>query len=164
MEIRTRQPADIPDVAAFLERHGSSVVARLDRLERPLDHPALLAVDGATVVGVLTYIADPPDAEILTLHVDRQWHGGGTHLVRAAERAAIDAGCERLFVITTNDNVDALRFYQRRGFRLAGLHPGAVDRSRATLKPGIPAVGDYGIPLRDELVLDRRLGDRETAT
>ncbi len=157
MEIRTRRPADVPDVAAFLDRHGSSVVARLDRLERPLDHPALLAVDGASIVGVLTYIASPPDAEILTLHVDRQWHGGGTSLMRAAERVAIDAGCARLFVITTNDNVDALRFYQRRGFRLAELRPGAVERSRATLKPGIPAVGDHGIPLRDELVLDKTL-------
>jgi ribosomal protein S18 acetylase RimI-like enzyme len=157
MEIRTRLPADVPEVAAFLERHGSSVVARLDRLERPLDHPALLAVDGGTIVGVLTYIVSPPDAEILTLHVDRQWHGGGTRLIDAAERVAIDAGCERLFLITTNDNVDALRFYQRRGFRLAELRPGAVDRSRATHKPGIPVVGDYGIPLRDELVLDKPL-------
>jgi GNAT superfamily N-acetyltransferase len=157
MEIRTRQPPDVPDVAAFLERHGSTRVARLDRLERPLDHPALLAVDDATIVGVLTYIVSPPSAEILTLHVDRQWHGGGTSLVRAVERVALDAGCARLFVITTNDNVDALRFYQRRGFRLAELRPGAVDRSRATGKPEIPAVGEYGIPLRDELVLDKPL-------
>jgi hypothetical protein len=63
----------------------------------------------------------------------------------------------RLWVLTTNDNVDALRFYQRRGFRLAGLNPGAVDGARATLKPEIPVVGAHGIPLRDELVLDKRL-------
>jgi len=56
-----------------------------------------------------------------------------------------------------NDNVDALRFYQRRGFRLAALRPGAVDASRATLKPEIPPTGAYGIPLRDELVLTKTL-------
>jgi hypothetical protein len=60
-------------------------------------------------------------------------------------------------VLTTNDNVNALRFYQRRGFRLAALNAGAVDDARATLKPEIPPVGAYGIPLRDELVLDKRL-------
>jgi hypothetical protein len=56
---------------------------------------------------------------------------------------------ERLWVITTNDNVDALRFYQRYGFCLAAVHRGAVDRSRARLKPEIPPVGAYGIPLCD---------------
>jgi hypothetical protein len=53
-----------------------------------------------------------------------------------------------LWVITTNDNTDALRFYQRRGFCLVKVHRGAVDRSRASLKPEIPVVGAYGIPLR----------------
>jgi hypothetical protein len=64
-------------------------------------------------------------------------------------------GCARLWVITTNDNVDALRFYQRRGFCLVEVHRGAVDRSRVTLKPEIPAAGACGIPLRDEIELER---------
>ena len=71
--------------------------------------------------------------------------------------AAREAGCRRLWLVTTNDNVDALRFYQRRGFRLTELQAGAVDVSRATLKPSIPEVGDHGIPIRDELVLERSL-------
>jgi hypothetical protein len=60
----------------------------------------------------------------------------------------------RLRLTTTNDNLDALRFYQRRGFRIMGVRQGAVDDAR-TLKPSIPAVGNYGIPLRDELDLVR---------
>ena len=110
-----------------------------------------------TGAGLLTYIVDGPVMEILTLHAERQWGGCGTSLVRALERLATDAGGARIFVITTNDNVDGLRFYQRRGFRLAELRPGAVDRSRVVLKPEIPVVGAYGIPLRDELVLDKAL-------
>ena len=70
----------------------------------------------------------------------------GTALI---ETVLAETGCRRLWLITTNDNTDALRFYQRRGFRLAELHPGAVDRSRATLKPEIPVIGDHGIPIRD---------------
>ena len=71
----------------------------------------------------------------------------------AVRTRALDAGCGLLWVVTTNDNVDALRFYQRRGFRLARLRPGAVDESRETVKPEIPAIGDHGIPLRDEIEL-----------
>jgi ribosomal protein S18 acetylase RimI-like enzyme len=79
----------------------------------------------------------------------------GTALLEAVERIAAERGCRRLWLLTTNDNVDALRFYQRRGFRLARLNPGAVDEARARLKPELPTVGDYGIPIRDELVLEK---------
>ncbi len=61
-----------------------------------------------------------------------------------------------LWVITTNDNVDALRFYQRRGFCLVRVHRGAADRSRASLKPDFPPVGAYEIPLRDEIELEKQ--------
>jgi hypothetical protein len=69
----------------------------------------------------------------------------------------------------SNDNVDALRFYQRRGFRLAALHQGAVDDSRARLKPEIPEIGEHRIPLRNELELElepRKLpiADRSTGS
>jgi len=77
-------------------------------------------------------------------------------LIEAVRLLARRQGCTRLWVITTNDNVDALRFYQRRGFRLVTVHRGAVDRSRASLKPEIPPVGAYGIPLRDEIELDQQ--------
>ena len=76
-------------------------------------------------------------------------------MIEAAGQLARQQGCTRLWVITTNDNVDALRFYQRRGFCLVGVHRGAVDRSRASLKPEIPAAGAYRIPLRDEIELER---------
>ena len=75
--------------------------------------------------------------------------------VEATAQLARREGGARLWVITTNDNVDALRFYQRRGFCMMRVHRGAVDRSRASLKPEIPAVGAYGIPLRDEIELER---------
>ena len=83
--------------------------------------------------------------------------GVGTALVEAVRARALDAGCGLLWVVTTNDNVDALRFYQRRGFRLARLRTGAVDESRETVKPEIPAIGDHGIPLRDEIELEMSL-------
>jgi hypothetical protein len=58
-----------------------------------------------------------------------------------------------VWLVTTNDNLDALRFYQRRGLRLVAVHAGAVDEARR-LKPEIARVGEYGIPIRDEIELE----------
>ncbi len=142
---------------AFLGGHGSLRVARRGELLDSLDHPALLAWVGDVLVGVATYVVDGDACELLTLHAQHQFAGVGTALVEAAVRAAREAGCRRLWVVTTNDNVDALRFYQLRGFRLTQLRPGAVDVSREELKPDIPAVGAHEIPLRDELELELTL-------
>ncbi|MDQ5832451.1 MAG: GNAT family N-acetyltransferase [Actinomycetota bacterium] len=158
MRIRAREEADVEAVELFLADHGSLRVARLVRLERTLDHPALLAEnESGELAGVLTYVASGEECEILTLHAARQWAGTGTALVEALQVLAGEQHWGRLWVQTTNDNVDALRFYQRRGFRLVELRPGAVDAAREVLKPEIPRAGAYGIPLRDELVLEMRL-------
>jgi GNAT superfamily N-acetyltransferase len=158
LEVRPREDRDLPEVERFLAQRHSRRVARLGRLEDSLAHPALVAERGGTLAGVLTYVVDGRACEVLTLHAAERHGGVGTALLRAAEELAHHAGCTRLWLITTNDNVDALRFYQRRGFRLAALHPGAVDESRRRLKPDIPRVGDHGIDLRDELELDKVLG------
>jgi ribosomal protein S18 acetylase RimI-like enzyme len=70
---------------------------------------------------------------------------------------AAELGHTTLWLLTTNDNLPALLVYQRHGFRLTRLYPGNVDSARE-LKPEIPVVGTYGIPVHDELVLERRLG------
>jgi GNAT superfamily N-acetyltransferase len=155
--VRERREDDRPTVEAFLAERHSRRVARLGRLENPLDHPALVAERDGALGGVLTYVMGAGECEILTLHAAERSRGVGTALIEAVERLAAGRGCLRLWVLTTNDNVDALRFYQRRGFRLAELHPGAVDRSRERLKPELPEVGHHGIPLRDEIVLDKEL-------
>jgi GNAT superfamily N-acetyltransferase len=160
MKVRPRQPADLPAVQAFLAEHHHTRVARLGALVDPFDHPSLLAEDDdGRLLGVLTYVPDSDGAqcEVLTLHTAHQWRGVGTALLEAVERLAAGQGCRRLWLITTNDNLAALRFYQRRGFRLAALHRGAVDDARASLKPEIPAVGEDGIAVRDELELEKRL-------
>ena len=157
MRVRRRDAGDRLAVEAFLARHGAARVARRGSIEYPVDHPALLAEDGERLLGVLTYIAGGARWEVLTLHADEARHGVGSALVAEVRRLAAAAGATSLWLITTNDNVDALRFYQRRGFRLAALHRGAVDASRERLKPEIPELGDHGIPLRDELELELEL-------
>jgi RimJ/RimL family protein N-acetyltransferase len=80
----------------------------------------------------------------------------GSALLAAVEYLARSFGCQRIHLTTTNDNLHALGFYQRRGYHLTGLFPGQVEQSRL-LKPNIPEIGDHNIPIRDELRLEKDL-------
>lgn len=118
--------------------------------------PGIIAwLDGAPA-GLATYRIDEDGCEVMSLNSVISGAGVGSALLRAVEDTARVAGCGRVFLITTNDNTHALRFYQRHGYRLAALRPGAIDEARH-LKPGIPEIGMDGIPLRDELELERTL-------
>jgi len=83
--------------------------------------------------------------------------GIGTLLIKAVAQVAREAGCKRLWLITANDNLDALRFYQKHGYTLVAVHRHAVDAARQ-LKPGIPLIGDDQIPLHDEIELEMLIG------
>lgn len=157
VDLLPRRPEDRPALEAALRGWNALRVARRGELVDPVDHPAVLAWSDGQLVGVATYVLDGDACELLTLHAATRLQGVGTALLAAVQQVARDAGCGRLWVVTTNDNVDALRFYQRRGLRLVTLRPGAVDRSREDLKPGIPRDGAYGIPLRDEIELELAL-------
>ena len=99
MQIRSRQAADRPAVRAFLAEHGHARAARLGELVDPLDYPALISeAEDGRLLGVLTYIVDRDQCEILTLHTAEQWQGVGTALVEAVERLATRQGCRRLWL------------------------------------------------------------------
>jgi GNAT superfamily N-acetyltransferase len=138
------------------ERWGAPLVAVHGAVYRPAELPGFLAVGAAGVLGLVTFRIDAGACEIVSLDALQPRSGIGTALVEAVAGAARAAACRRLWLVTTNDNLDALRFYLRRGFRLVAVHPGAVDRARL-LKPSIPEVGEYGIPLHDELELERAM-------
>lgn len=118
--------------------------------------PALIAEAGGARTGLLTYLIADGAMEVVTVDAVARRRGAGTALLAAAADVARAAGAGRLWLVTTNDNIDALRFYQRRGLRIVGVTPGGVEASRL-LKPSIPTVGSYGIPLRDELTLELRI-------
>jgi len=136
--------------------------ARRGELVDALGVPGIVALHGLERVGLLSYDVTGVDCEVVALAATPRHTGVGTLLLDAL-RAHVE-GRRRVWLITTNDNLDALRFYQRRGFRLAALYPGAVDEARMQLKPGIPSVGAYGIALRDEIELEFVLPTDTTIT
>lgn len=120
-------------------------------------HRGFAAFEGEQLIGVAMYRESGGDYEMTALACSPRLGGVGSRLVEAVVAVAREAGAGRLWLITTNDNIDAARFYQRRGFRLRRVSPGAVDESRRTLKPVIPVLGNYGIPMHDELEFELRL-------
>lgn len=116
--------------------------------------PALVAeVDGERA-GLLTYHRTGDEIEVVTLDALRTGKGIGRALLDAMAEEARGLGTTRIWLITSNDNIDALRFYQRAGYRITAVHQGAVDRARE-IKPGIPLVGAHGIEIHDEIELAR---------
>jgi ribosomal protein S18 acetylase RimI-like enzyme len=152
---RPYEPGDRRWAEGLLEEHmGSSRVARLGEVIEAAGLPGLVAEREGERLGLLTWILDGDQLEVLSLHCRVENVGAGSALLEAATELAIGRGCRRLWLLTTNDNLRALGFYQRRGLRLCALHAGAVERDRA-LKPEIPEVNpDNGIPLRDLLELE----------
>jgi ribosomal protein S18 acetylase RimI-like enzyme len=144
--------------AVIRERWNGGVVVGRGTTWTPGELPAVVAVDDTgSRVGVATYAVEGESAELVTVDALVRGVGAGRMLVEAVAAAARDAGARRLRVMTTNDNFAALRLYQRAGFRLTTLRPGAVEEARRR-KPSIPVMGQHGIPLRDELDLERDLG------
>jgi GNAT superfamily N-acetyltransferase len=153
--IRPAGADDRAQIAGILRsRWGSTDIALRGELIDALSLPALVAEDRGRLCGALTYRFFEDACEIVSLDALQQWRGTGTRLIEAVAEIAKSRGVRRLIVVTTNDNLDALRFYQRRGFVQAAIRPNAIAESRR-LKPTIPLVGRYGIPIRDEVELVR---------
>ena len=159
VSVRELVPDDLEWVAELLGGGLSGgLQARRGELIDVLADDGLVAERGGRRVGLLTHRSDGPGrVEISALLAVEPGGGVGSALVRALVPIAREAGAAEIRVTTTNDNLSALAFYQRRGFRLVELRAGAVDESRRTLKPSIPETGADELPLRDELELSLEL-------
>lgn len=132
---------------------SEAIVSRGQRHELP-ELPAFIALVDDEPSGLASYAFDDQgDCELVSLHSSIEGSGAGSQLVEAVLQAAREKGSRRVWLITTNDNTDALRWYQKRGFRLSALYRDAVTRARA-IKPEIPTTGDDGIPIYDEIELE----------
>ena len=141
-------------VRRFLTEHWASAqIVTRGRAHRADCLPGFLAESGGQPLGLATYRLEADECEVISLNSLREGVGIGSALLDEVCTAARAAGCRRVWLVTTNDNLQALRFYQKRGWRLVAVHPDALVESRR-LKPEIPLVGIDGIPLRDEIELE----------
>lgn len=150
-EIRPVTIAEKSWVMEVVRGWGADFIVSRGRKVYPTEIDGFYAIthDGDKI-GLATYEITGDQCELVTLDAFQKFSGIGTLLLERVVLAAREAGCQRLWLITLNDNLDAIRFYHRRGLSLAAIHIRAIDDSRR-IKPTIPEIGQYGIPIRDEI-------------
>jgi GNAT superfamily N-acetyltransferase len=118
--------------------------------------PGFIFITDKTIDGVVTYHIEESECEIVTLNSFKENKGIGTALIAAVLLIAEERQCSRVWLITTNDDINAIRFYQKKGFCLVAAHINAINISRK-MKPTIPLIGMHGIPIQHELEFERLL-------
>jgi ribosomal protein S18 acetylase RimI-like enzyme len=163
MRVRSINHTDAADLAFVREelvRNWHDVgIWSLGRRYQADALPGFVAIEDSSGdqqrVGLVTYLVHDGgySGEVMTISSRVESRGVGTMLLHAAVQAIRAAGCVRAFLTTTNDNLRALGFYQKRGWKLAALHKGLVEEARKR-KPIIPLMGMNGIEVRDEIELE----------
>lgn len=144
-------------ISEFLTTHwGSTQLVTRGVIHNASCLPGFVAVDQGEHIGLITYNTKYDECEIISLDSMLESMGVGSALIEAVKQKAITTGCRRLWLITTNDNLKALHYYQQRDFRLVVVHRNAIEQSRK-LKPQIPQTGLSGIPILDEIELEMML-------
>jgi ribosomal protein S18 acetylase RimI-like enzyme len=155
VDVRPLREADRDRARAWLREHWHEAMAAHGELLYPADHEGFVAGDWD---GLITYRIDGGRCEVTLITSLREDRGVGSALLDAVVGAAANAGCRDVWLITTNDNLRARAWYERRGFRAVAVREGAVDRARETLKREIPTHNpDNGLPIRDEIEFSRTL-------
>jgi len=155
--VRQAAPEDRePSLALFRHDFGRAAIVAFGEVMTLENHPAIVAEMKGELAGALAYRLQPGAFQIIALATDPMWQRSGvaSHLVGEAELLTRRHGLSRLVFATTNDNLPALYFYQRRGWTITEVAAGAmITRSPAA------HVGFAGIPVRDEIRLEKRLAD-----
>ncbi len=138
------------------DNRGSDFMVTKGQIHHYMDLDGYLANDNNKIVGVLTFVKFNDEVEIISLNSFKEHAGVGTALLNKVTDFAKQNSIKRLWLITTDDNLNALRFYQKRNWSLAALHKDAVTKARE-IKPTISMIGYYDIPLRHEIELEYEL-------
>ena len=139
-----------------IENWGSNQVVSRGRVHNILHLPGFIAEKEGVRSGFITYHMENLECEIVTLNSLVPGEGIGSRLVDAVKSCPQILDCSRIWLITTNDNTHAIRFYHLIGFSIKAIYPNEVNESRK-LKPKIPLIGNDGIPIRDEIELEHIL-------
>ncbi|KFN02052.1 GNAT family N-acetyltransferase [Bacillus clarus] len=135
---------------------GSSMMVSRGRVHQLAALPGFIATEDDRIVGIITYEVTENMCEIVSLDSIEERKGIGTKLVERVLRVAKEQGCKKVWLITTNDNTNALRFYQKRDFVMTNLYIDAVKEARK-IKKEIPFVGYDNIAISHEIQLDCNL-------
>jgi GNAT superfamily N-acetyltransferase len=138
----------------FLEQWGTEFIVSGDEKLFGHDLDVFAVFDGEEIIGLLSYHLKNLKCEIVSLNSLRHGEGIGSALLeKMIEKAKTIEGLKRLWLMTTNDNLEAQEFYNKRGFIITAIYEGAIQKSR-DMGENIPLIGKNGIPIRDEVEME----------
>jgi N-acetylglutamate synthase-like GNAT family acetyltransferase len=140
----------------MIEEWGAEIILVHGETFCPADLPGFVAEMEGKTAGLLTYRIQADECEVMTLNSWQTDQGVGSALLEVTRQVAKQAGCHRMHLTTTNNNLHALRFYQKRSFVISAVRINAITESRK-LKPEIPPFDKEGLPIRDEIELEMKL-------
>lgn len=151
-------PINKNEVVKFLCKHwGSEKIVSKGKITDASEISKVLVKDiNNKIVGLATFSVNNNTCELISIDSEKQRKGIGTKMIKLIEKTVKEKGAKRIWLITTNDNYEAVIFYVKNGYRLVEIHKDALDISRK-LKPQIPFIGKYGIPLQDEWEFEKDL-------
>jgi ribosomal protein S18 acetylase RimI-like enzyme len=130
-EIRALQAVDRDWVEGVLVANwGSTSIVSRGQVHQALELPGIVAYQEGKPIGLLLFQISELECEIVALNSLQEGLGVGSALIEAVVDESRAEGCVRVWLVTTNDNLAAVRFYQKRGFSIVAVHEGAVDRAR----------------------------------
>ncbi|WP_439741032.1 GNAT family N-acetyltransferase [Bacillus pseudomycoides] len=142
-------------IALFMhEKWGSTLMVSRERAHQLDQLPGFIAIEDNRIIGIITYEIKENDCEIVSLDSFKENKGIGTKLVEYVIDIAKKQCCKKVWLITTNDNTNALRFYQKRGFMMTNLYIDAVKEARK-IKREIPLIGYDNIAILHEIQLEK---------
>lgn len=128
----------------------------VSRLFNTLTLPGFIAEIDNKPTGIVTFDITDGKLEIVSLNSILEGQGVGSTLIEKVKKLAKEKNLKSVWLVTSNDNIDSLKFYQKRGFRITKVYPDAIDKARK-IKPQIPKIGNYGIPLKDAVELEYKI-------
>jgi GNAT superfamily N-acetyltransferase len=135
---------------------ASDIIISRGKVHNVANLKGIIAYKGNTRVGIITYNIEEKNCEIITLNSLEENRGIGTLLLKEVEKIARSKRITRIWLITTNDNIMALQFYQKKSFNIKAIYPNIIREYRL-LKPEIPIIAENGIEIRDEIELEKVL-------
>jgi len=137
------------------ESWGSTIIVSTQKFDAS-KLPTLIVEDEGKLSGVCVYNISGGRLEIVAIKTLIHGKGYGKALISDCKRLAKEKALTSIFLITTNDNLDAMGFYQKQGLRMVKIYPDEMDEVRK-IKPEIPLIGENGIPLKDEIEFEYKI-------
>jgi len=148
MEYVEKTQNDNEAVSCFIHGWGSDILVTRGNIHKASDLDGVLVYENGKIIGLGLYKIDD-DCEIVLLETFIQNKGIGSKIVEKIKEIAKTKNCKKVWLITSNENINAIRFYQKRGFHISNIYLNAMEEARR-LKPEIPKFAN-GIEIRDEI-------------